>query len=80
MLDGMRHALSIMGWIFAAYIFGYMAVRVTHTQHYSWEDATTTDYTGIYIEQRTDKFLYYVYYPLVRLDEMMTCRECVLIS
>ena len=74
----MRHSLHTRraGWIptliATAYLFGYVAVRVTHTKQ--WFDKTTEEtgsYTFFDTWSRTDTLLYRAFYPMLAIDSVL---------
>ena len=77
----MRHSLhidrvvSIIAWLAAAYLCGYVAVRVTHTKH--WFDKSTEEtgsYTFFDTWSQSDTLLYRAFYPMLVLDSAVLRR------
>lgn len=70
-----RRAGRVAVFIAAAYLCGYVVVRVTHTKQ--WFDKTTEEtgsYTFFDTWSQTDTLLYRTFYPMLVLDSAVLRR------
>jgi len=71
----MRQVASILTVIALAYLAGYAAVRINHTQR--WFDKNTEEigsYTFFDSLSESDSLLYYTFYPMVMVDSRVFMR------